>query len=252
MSEASLQRKYFVSYKQALTWDAKRQDSGFVVGDKLSKIITQKVWSPIIYRDGIRNQSNFLSSDWCVFDFDEHKDIAQVAKELIDYKYIIAPTKSHTDTHHRYRVAIPFERTITNLEEYRYNMKMLVDEYEADPQCKDGARFFWPSKSIYAVNVEGDLMPVKEQRHKRVFEPIKLNRATDPQIPARVIKYLTEGVAEGTRNETLWTISKDLYQQGFEWEDIRKIVHKVPTSPAYKESEYDAIVRSARRSVEKG
>ena len=252
MSEASLRRKYFVSYKQVLTWDKTEQVDDFIVGDKLSSVITKKVWSGIVWRGGTRCEENFLAADWCVLDFDDHRDIAQTAKEFIDYKYIIAPTKSHTPTHHRYRIAIPFERTITDLSEYKYTMLKLTEEHDVDKKCKDGARFFWPSTFIYAVNVDGDYMPVRKEKNKRVFEPIKLNRPTEPIVPDRVMFYLHKGVEEGSRNETLWGIAKDLYREGFEWEEIRKIVHKVPTTPAYKESEYDAIVRSARRSIEKG
>lgn len=246
------QRKYLVSFKSVENWDPKRQRAGFLVTEKLSKIITTSVWSPIIFKNGIRSESNFISSDWAAFDFDEHKDINQAAKELCDYTYIIAPTKSHTGQHHRYRVCIPWEKTITDIHTYRHNIEKLIEQFGADPQCKDAARFFWPSRSIFKINLHGDFLSVENPPRKRVVEYLPLKRPENAQIPDKLITLFQVGVSQGERNSSLWRAAKDLYRAGFEWDDVAKLIRKIPLRPNnLREREYESIVSSARRSEEK-
>lgn len=243
-------RKLEVSQKPIDCYNEKRQWRGFTVSEKLSRIITTRVWSPAIFKGGIRAERNFIKSDWAAFDFDEHIDISQIAKELIDFVYIIAPTKSHTENHHRFRVCIPWSRPITDIMEYRHNIARLIKEFGADKQCKDAARFFWPSKFIYAVNLQGDCLDVEAAPRYRIFEPVKLIRPTEAVFPDRVARIFERGVIEGTRNKTIWGVARDLYKSGFDWQTIRILVDKIPCQPKVSDRELDAIIRSAQKSIQ--
>ncbi len=242
---------YIVSYRPSFSWDPRFQARGFEVSNKLSKIITKFVWSPSIFKDGVRTEDNFLAADWCVFDFDDHRDLAQTAKELIDFRYIIAPTKSHTDDHHRFRVCIPFERTVYCIHEYRHNMAKLIEQFGADRQCKDAARFFWPSQSIFAINVDGDSIPVEKAPRRRVFTPTKLVKATDAVIPDWLNHRIEKGVDLGERNVGLWGIAKDLFRYGFSGDEVRRILGRVGCRPRMGERELSAIAKSAEKAHQK-
>lgn len=109
-------------------------------------------YSAVRYANGTRSSANFLSADLCILDFDGSITLEAAKKMLADYKAIIVTTKSHQmgskngkkiEKRDRFRVIIPFDKTITNLKEYERIMKNITLEYNSDEACVDGARFFY-------------------------------------------------------------------------------------------------------------
>lgn len=118
----------------------------------LGEFITTKVWSPCVWRDGKRKKENFISAHFLVLDFDDVGDetMDELNHSLQDHKRIIATTKSHQIEKKgvvcdRFRLILPFDRPITNLYEYEYNMELAIKKWWwADKNAVDAARFFFP------------------------------------------------------------------------------------------------------------
>lgn len=207
--------------------------------EALSKAITRYVWSPIIWNTGRRDRRYFRGCDLLVLDFDEGLRIEDAANRFCDCQHIIAPTKSHDpEGEHRFRVIIPLERPITHREEYEMYMRLTVERYDADPQCKDAARFYFPSTSIYSINTDreafGAEIPnlaaqIKKDRQirERQFKNI-LKKAGDRRVPGFISKMFRDGSAVGKRNITVFRVAIELTHRGFTPEEIFKFVDDSP------------------------
>ncbi len=119
--------------------------------DEISDVITQKVWSPNIFKNGHRLNEHFSSSFYLVLDFDNgHTTLSDAGRMFCDYRGIIGTTKSHSDAQHRFRVVIPWEKPICDPLVYAYNMELLVEKYDCDAACVDHARYYFPCRQIVA------------------------------------------------------------------------------------------------------
>lgn len=130
----------------------------------ISKVILNEIWSPIIWEDGRRGSSYFKFSDYCGLDFDDTISIDEAIGIFKDYRAIIATTENHRKWKNgvyadRYRVIVPWERRITNKDEYVHNMDIVISAYTADSACKDAGRLFKPSREIIFTN-DGEFFPV--------------------------------------------------------------------------------------------
>lgn len=122
--------------------------------EKIEEITCSRNYSAISFFNNYRSKKNFVSADLCILDFDGEVSIQDAIRMFETYKAMILTTKSHqkgfkngkeinkTD---RFRVIIPFDKKITNVDEYENTMKNIVKDFDADPACVDGARFFYPN-----------------------------------------------------------------------------------------------------------
>jgi hypothetical protein len=131
------------------------------------EVISNYIWSPIIWQDGEKRRVNFVRARLCALDF-ENPDISiRSAKQLFDgYQCIIGTTRNHGKTKgskepcDRFRVVLKFERPVTSIREYEWNMKHITTLFGADQECFDGARCFLPCNEIVHVNLYGDFMQI--------------------------------------------------------------------------------------------
>ena len=181
----------------------------------LERAITKHCWSPIIIKGGHRLEKNFLGSYICALDFDApYTPLACAIEEFKDFSHIIATTKSHQKPKNgvvcdRYRVVLWWERLITDLAEYKFNLSKQIDNYYSDKACKDGARFFFPCVDIVSSNGNGKLVPVQplpivkyptmDGVPNRCYSKVKSTRA-----------LLAVKPAEKNRNDAVYGLVKDL------------------------------------------
>jgi hypothetical protein len=224
----------------------------------LIDLVQEHVWSPIVWKDGIRKEANFISADWCVLDFDDPEmTLAQALNVFCDRVHVIGTTKSHLKEKggiicDRFRVCLKFSETITNLREYRWNIARYLDQYPVDKACKDGARFFYPcvdiissldSAEAYREDVDHKV-PENFERPKDIKAAVKRLRSG---IFSDVISdAILKPIPEGRRNAMCYRVSIDLTIAGYSEEDIIQILLK---SPTYKSElayikEITATVRS--------
>lgn len=241
--DVSQPQAYTRGFKEAIIIDLNR----------IARGITQYVWSPILFKEGHRIQSNFLSCMWCALDFDTpFLALADACKIFCDTTHIIGTTKSHQKEKggiicDRYRVVLRFSQPITDLRTYRYNMKLMHQKYDdADRACLDGARFFYPCSEIISI-VTGDYLIDVVTSVPDEFERFdtKPNAYTGTGlIPPWARMQLKSVVPVGERNTTFYRVAKDLAKSGFSYEDIWRVI---VNSPTYKDDPMEGNVMEKLR-----
>ena len=235
--------------------DGRPKSGKYHPSQKLSKAMTAGAWSPIVFRDSIRLQTHFLYSDWAVLDFDSGRTIGEAINQYQDCIHIIGTTKSHTEDHHKFRVCIPWERRITDLNCFRYNQKFLIDDNESDQQCRDGARLYYPCRQIVSVSAEGYRMEVREapKEAAKTFTHSDTGFSTAVNFYMRNVIF-NENVKEKKRNVHVYQVSKDLFRIGLSDNCVEELILK---SPTYRDTiisdsllnEIRSTMKSAWRSV---
>lgn len=260
-------KKKMISFHEGQSFGpASNYSRGFRAADvvdleRIAKCLERFVWSPIVWRDGVRRQDNFLFADYCVLDFDTPEmSLRQALHSFCDMRHIIGVTKSHHKDKNgevcdRFRVVIPFEERITDLRHYRYVMYKILSRHPVDKVCKDGARFFYPCTDIISLDKEGyneEVPPV----------PDYFERASEKQIEAcrighssgeRVRSFFKRNYRANNRNNTIYGVSKDLAALGYEGEQIFQIVKKfmdeVHHSLHLSDSEIKAVVKNGSSKI---
>lgn len=145
----------------------------------ISVLISNRVWSPIVWKNGKRDSANFIASNFLALDFDESDMTLDTAVNNVfcDQIHIIGTTKSHQIHKNRklpcdrYRVVLKLDGTITDLDQYIGTISPLITHYGADESGKDGARFFYPCQDIISIGYDGyseAIVPVAEVAAKPI------------------------------------------------------------------------------------
>lgn len=218
---------------------------------RLAKCAAGYVWSGCVWRAGERRSASFHSSRWAVLDFeDPDYQLAEAVKVFSDCIHVIGTTKSHRTDKLKigrsidcFRVAIPWERPITDQRTYQYNMRHLAHLYPADEKATDVARLFYPCKEIVSVESEGFVLPVHEAPPERPREPVVTG-----VIPAWAAAKLACGIPSGRRNAMAYSIGKDCLRAGFSEAEVLRLVTAAMEEPL-PEKELTATIASAMRAV---
>jgi hypothetical protein len=208
-------------------------------------------WSPIIWNNGERAEKNFITSEWCGLDFDTPETSLDWAKKnFCDAIHIIGTTKSHQKEKSgiicdRFRVVLKFEVPIRNLKQYKYNMALYAERYNADRQCVDGARFYWPCNKIVSISQEGYTQDVYEAKEE-VKEPFDLEAYKTKPISEKTLHLHRYGAVHGQRNERCFKSALELFRKGFSHEEAYNYVFfSIPTGSDFTHDEKMSIIRSA-------
>lgn len=156
-------RAPIMHWSQVDSWDESRQYRDFIpVRSKdlrlIAHVMLTRVWCPVVYRAGYRCEDNYLSASVIPLDFDCGWSLEQVSNNLCDMQHIIGTTRSHTPEYNRFRVLLLLPEPCYDLRAYRATCAKWISFYDADPSCKDGARFFWPCREIISVCQTGDFV----------------------------------------------------------------------------------------------
>ena len=127
--------------------------------DKVDELTKQCNYSNIIWTDGKRKEGKFLAAHSLILDFDATMPLEAAKAEFAQIENAcIVTSKSHQspfkiDDYGRpgkaitpadyFHVIIALPEPITNLATYRSVMEDLINLYDSDPSCKDGARFYF-------------------------------------------------------------------------------------------------------------
>jgi len=224
--------------------------------------MTRFTWSPIIFDGGIREQARFLRADWCALDFDDGEMTLDRAVNNVfaDCIRVIGTTKSHQKLKagvraDRFRVLLKFERPITSLDEYRATMVHYIEHHGADPACKDGARFFWPCQEIVDISTEGYTQEIFAAPPRPVWTPKPCYRELGV-IRRRSTEALRSVFPRGEKNNRCFMIAKDMFDAGFEFDEILECIIKSPTYKGVSSreliEEISQCIRSGIKSIKEG
>lgn len=227
---------------------------------RISSCMSKFVWSPCIWKDGIRHQSNFIRADYCVLDFDDGEmSLSQAINTFCDMKCIIGTTKSHQKEKHgivcdRFRVLLEWEEPITDLRIYRFNMHNFMKNYPCDKKCKDGGRFFYPCNDIVFYSKEGYVEAV----NKRVPDRFEVYSDPNPVFqhllipPSVFLKRLDRNYKADNRNNAFYGFAKDCVKIGLTDDAIIqafKSSHAFKSLPPLPDREIYITLMSARKSL---
>lgn len=206
--------------------------------ENIKNFVLTRPWSPIVFRDGVRKKTNFLSSSLIALDFDSGEwtldDAVKFSTER-RHAALIATTKSHRKVKgslpacDRFRVIILALET-TSLSDFEHTMKQYMVDTPCDKSCKDGARFYYPCKEIYAT-LEGT--PAKWLAAKPKHTPER-PRVVDAycvasgEMPWWVRDWINNGVEDGVRHHTCYKIGAELTRIGYPLDNILTKVLRGP------------------------
>jgi len=208
-----------------------------------SDFITSAVWSPCIFRDGHRRIDSFVEARLLVLDFDHPGyTLAQAREEWCDTIHWIGTTKNHNREKNgivcdRFRIVVPFARSITNVDEYNYNYQLIAKQYDAADQCtKDGARLFFPCQEVVSVCTDGFAQPVIDLPqeiidNKQNMEARKQLYLEHGYIPLHLRRAFRAEIPCGKQSDTIYGVSKELFRYGF---DQQRLMGMFLASPTFK------------------
>jgi hypothetical protein len=156
---------------------------------QLFKLVCNHAWSPFLFENNKRLASNFISTDFLVFDIDEGMTIDAAAEIVENEKLcaLILPSTSHSPEAHRFRIILPLARTISSVKSYQDTWAKGAELFGVvDEQCKDTARFFFSCRDDDGFWLEGDL-----------FSPIALpERVIPTHVSSSSMITVTEDISE--------------------------------------------------------
>ena len=198
------------------------------LGKTLGLVILNYVWAPIVWRDGARKSANFIRSDLLVLDFDNGKwslDDARAFCKQWDYAHIVGTTRSHTAEAHRFRLIIPWETPISDLEAYKQNMQRIAQKLPADTQALDAARCYKPCREIIVMQ-DGRSMPW------RAYKPPEKRRECEYRekgvLPPWLRAMLELPPPQGLRNRHAFKLAAKLAEHGFSEQQVVDAVCAAP------------------------
>jgi len=240
----------------SINFDCKPKSGIYEPAKKLSQHILNKSWSPIIFKDNRRLESNFLYSDWAILDYENGSTLEEARNTFCDCIHLIGTTKSHTKEAHRFRVCIPWSERITDLATFKYNQTRFIEDHDTDAQCKDGARFYFPCTTIYSANIEGFRVDVKPP--PKAEEIVKNYTVESTGFSQLVNFFMKNKMNLGDRNKRVYQVAKDLLRIGLDKQVVGQIILRSPTYrdnieiPPSLKTEITDTINSAWRSLKNG
>lgn len=226
----------------------KRELTGY---RSLESVMSQHVWSAIVWENGDRAELNFRGASFAVLDFDTPEmPLREALNTFSDSCHIIGTTKSHQKEKNgvicdRYRVVLPFTQEITDLAQYRFNMRLFYNKYPCD-KCIDGARYFFPCTEIVSVVSDGYKQDVIEGREEQPVSIYTEEWAKAGAMPAMVNHARQILIPPGKRNTYFYGLAKDLVRCGYSDEQILKVFRH---SKTYKDCWSDTYERELKETI---
>ena len=177
--------------------------------------------------DGHRKDDNVIMGfNMAVLDIDSGISLEQAQILLKDYTYHIHTTKSHTDTHHRFRVLLPMSHVLKLTQpEYREFMQNLYDwlPFDVDDQTHDRVRKWTTADGEHFSN-SGQLIDVRQfipktAKNDEFKKSIEGLRSLD-----NLERWFIHNTGEGNRNKQLLRFAMMLADTG---ESIQSVQSRV-------------------------
>jgi hypothetical protein len=223
----------------------------------LQKFIVKKPWSPFLFKNVTNHQTakgrivsgmyrskkTSIGSNVFALDFDDGMTLSEV-QAVCDgegLKYILAPTRSHQKEKNgkpacdRFRLILFPDRMISSDSEYLqvwgHFEKLFGRTF--DESCKDEARFYFPSISIYHFKEEGTYFSVDkilENGKECVFEDY--DKVQKGRLFKSTTDFIESGKIEKSWHHTFFKAASDLRDQDYSMEEAKLSLTKA--SKTYK------------------
>jgi hypothetical protein len=198
--------------------------------------LCNNVWAPVIYSDGYRQEKSFVQSEVLALDFDNGMSLDGAVRKFAPFRHIIGTTKSHGINGDRFRVLLFFTNPITSLDVFKQTMKVYTGIHKADKACKDGARFFYPCKTIISVG-DGQLVWPELIKTPPVAHQVRTTTSLMQLLDVRPAK-------EGMRNRCAFAAACKFFRAGLSEDAIYERVSVI--SNGLPREEINKIMASAK------
>jgi hypothetical protein len=229
--------------------------------ETVARTVSRFAWSPCQWFGGHRLSENFGRANLFALDFDSGElSLKQALNVFCDSSHVIGLTKSHQREKNgiicdRFRVILQLENETDDSELFASTVRFYARKWDADIKAADAARFFWPCRQIVSVVEDGYRQEFIHPDPDPPGPPPERYRQSGA-VRLRTHSFLQRVVPSGERNNFCFTVSKDLFDAGYTFDEIYAII---VGSPTYKGSvptpvahEIAQCIRSAIKSVEAG
>ena len=193
--------------------------------DELKKLILETPYSLGTFKDNHRTKDNFEGAELIGLDFDGGMTLEQATEAFKDYWHIIGTTRNHQlpkddkPACDRFRVILKAEAPITNGKDYVATVKALMADFpDADKQCSDESRYFFPCTEVTCSNTEGTKVPVVKWTKPEV-KPQADNNYLKGKLSQGTINFLAFPPESSTpgqiSNGALYKAALDFKEQGY-------------------------------------
>ena len=162
----------------------------------LPKVLTSHNYSPIIWKEGKRESSNFDYATGFVVDIDSGMTIEE-AEQLLQSKklnYILITSKSHSTEKNKFHILLPFNRKIKTLNNYQTTVSGIINDLfpKSDQRVTDGGRFIFgsPEDAYCSSRFESgsaDIETLISKSKKESPKPIRVPDAWDSQLKVKLV-----------------------------------------------------------------
>lgn len=225
----------------------------------LIKIMTTRVWSSFIWKDGKRQGAAFEHASGIVLDIDDGPSISETIDKLSAERisYIIGTTKSHqiqkgdNPPCDRYRVLIPIaadDPFAGDAFQVRQNVMRLISLYKSDPAAKDLARKWMPCRRVVACEMSRPPYKLKEFQ----AEESRKIEGRNFMMPRWLAAKLEETISSN-RNYTVHSLACAMFEYTTRsYEQVESMfIHnvKITGRDTFTDNEIRQAVRSAYRKI---
>lgn len=200
---------------------------------------------------GHRSEANIVEGcNFIVLDVDGTASLPLVRSVLVDFKYYIYTTKSHTDDDHHYRIVMPLTHKVSlNRETFGNFMRNIYNwlPFEVDVAAKDRCRK-WASHAGTLEENEGILLDATQFIPHTVRQE-RLSQAADglKNLPA-LERWFALQMSAGNRNNMLARFAFVLVDEGMSLPEVETRVYSLNNSQTEKLSVAE-VQQTVLRSV---
>lgn len=186
-----------------------------------------------------RSNDTFVSLSLLVYDIDGTLTIIDAIKTLkkLSVTYFILTTKSHQKQkgnkppRDHFRIVMPFSREITSKDEYFILWKHFSKYFNADPSCKDVARYYQRSTDLVAqeeascIEVDQILSSFiqKENLTKTKLTPNSNKPISFGKLSKQTMQFIENGRLHNENwHDRFFKAATDLREQGYSIEEARE------------------------------
>ncbi len=234
----------------------------------LASIISGETWSPIVWQDGIRREANFLHASLIALDFDNGEMTLDDAYSWFmehHVSFYLATTKSHQKEKisatgkieracDRFRVIIATGSVCTDINTYKNTMEYFFTLLPCDRSCKDGARYFFPSKVIsWYFNQPANWLPKSQKQIDLELAERELQKQSYDEamrqgyklpIPKYLLRIIEREHGAGERHRNCYLLGAELMKLGYPIDFIAEVALKNKSLAAIGEDDVRRAIRN--------
>ncbi len=220
----------------------------------LARWVTDRVWSPIIYKENLRCKENFKEAWFLGFDIDDGMSLKTAIDLLENWQVtaMIGTTKSHqkekrTDSGHiappcdRFRIVLWMSAQCNSVDVFEHNTTSYLKVFRADGSCADGGRLFAPCTSVVWsqeanpidwIELPKNYYELKKASAERAENELKKHIA-DSTIPGWVMRIALKGFPPGGagkkgRHDACYRVGAYMCQLGYSEEAVFELLCRGP------------------------